>query len=98
MSRISNLPASIVEHDPRTPSHGRKWFRVGGWELEWSPDRPHTLWAIPEHLKTWVRTSSGVYYGEDSTPPMAWDYPIPPKYVRQAALRIMRELATECEQ
>jgi hypothetical protein len=92
MNVTTNLPAAIEEHDPRTPCHGRRWFRVGGWELEWQPSRPFTLWAIPEHLKTWVRTSGGVYYGEDRTQKMGWDYPAPPAYVRNAALTVMREI------
>jgi hypothetical protein len=56
------------------------------------------VWAIPEGLKEFRQATSGIYYGEDSTPPMAWDLPIPPKYVRTAALSIMRELAKEGEQ
>jgi len=83
---------TITEHDPVTPSHGRRWYRVGGWELEWSPDRPSILWAIPQHLKTFVRTSGGIYYGEDYDQKMGWDFPVPPAYVRTAALSIMRGL------
>jgi uncharacterized protein involved in propanediol utilization len=39
-----------------------------------------------------------VIQGEDSTPPMAWDLPTPPKYVRTAALSIMRGLNTTTTQ
>jgi hypothetical protein len=90
MSSMSPQRAS-TEHTPPT-SVDRRRYRVGNWELEWSPDHPRTVWAIPEHLEPWVNSSSGIYYGEDSTPPMAWDLPIPPKYVRTAALSIMRGL------
>jgi hypothetical protein len=83
-----------TEHAPTTSVDLRR-YRVGGWVLEWSPDRPFILWAIPEHLKTWVRTSGGIYYGEESEQKMGWDFPVPPKYVRTAALSIIRELAKE---
>jgi hypothetical protein len=96
MTTMSPQRAS-TEHTP-TPSVQRRRYRVGGWVLEWSPDRPRTLWAIPEGLKEFRQASGGIYYGEDSTPPMGWDLPTPPKYVRTAAVSIMRELAKGCDQ
>jgi hypothetical protein len=86
-----------TEHAPTTSGIIRR-YRVRGWVLEHSTAHPATLWAIPEHLKEFRQCSGGIYYGEDSTPPMGWDLPIPPKYVRTAAVSIMRELAKGCEQ
>lgn len=93
MGTMSPQRAS-TEHTPPVSVDLRR-YRVGGWALEWSPNHPRTVWAIPEGLKEFRQSSSGIYYGEDSTPPMAWDLPTPPKYVRTAALSIMRELAKE---
>ena len=90
MGAMSPQRAS-TEHAPTTSVDLRR-YRVGGWALEWSPNHPRTVWAIPEGLKEFRQSSSGIYYGEDSTPPMAWDLPTPPKYVRTAALSIMRGL------
>jgi hypothetical protein len=90
--------STITELDSVARISGKRRYRVGGWELEYTPDRPRTLWAIPEGLKEFRQCSSCIYYGEDFTPPMAWDLPIPPKYVRVAALKIMRELAKEGDQ
>jgi hypothetical protein len=96
MGAMSPQRAS-TEHTP-TPSVQRRRYRVGNWVLEHSTRHPLTVWAIPEGLKEFRQASSGIYYGEDSTQPMGWDLPIPPKYVRQAALSIMRELAKEGDQ
>ena len=96
MGAMSPQRAS-TEHAPAT-SVDRRRYRVGGWELEWSPEHPRTVWAIPEHLKEFRQCSGGIYYGEDSTPPMGWDLPTPPKYVRTAALSIMRGLNTTTTQ
>jgi hypothetical protein len=96
MGAMSPQRAS-TEHTP-TPSVQRRRYRVGGWDLEYNPEHPSTLWAIPEHLKEFRQASGGIYYGEDSTPPMGWDLPIPPKYVRTAAVLIMRGLAKEGDQ
>ena len=74
-------PTTLTQYDPTL----KQTRRVGGWLLEWHPSRPGLVWAIPEYLKTWKRSSSGVYYGEDSSPRMGWDLPIPPAYVRQVA-------------
>jgi hypothetical protein len=90
MSSMSPQRAS-TEHAPTTSAFVRR-YRVGGWVLEWSQDHPHTLWAIPEGLKEFRQASGGIYYGEDSTPPMAWDLPTPPQYVRKAAVLIMQGL------
>jgi hypothetical protein len=78
-----------------TASVERRRYRVGKWTLEHSTRHPLSIWAIPEYLTNMGRASNGIYYGEDMTQKMGWDLPIPPKYVRQAALSIMRELAKE---
>jgi hypothetical protein len=75
-----------------TTNDQRRRYRVGGWDLEYNPDRPFTLWAIPEHLKEFRQASGGIYYGEEFDQKMGWDFPVPPKYVRTAALQIMRGL------
>lgn len=80
-----------TEHTP-TPSVQRRRYRVGKWTLEHSTRHPHSIWAIPEGLKEFRQASSGIYYGEDSEQKIGWDLPSPPKYVRQAALSIMRGL------
>jgi hypothetical protein len=96
MGAMSPQRAS-TEHTP-TPSGFARRYRIGAWVLEWSQDHPRTLWAIPEGLKEFRQASGGIYYGEDSTPPMAWDLPTPPAYVRKAAVLIMQGLAKEGDQ
>lgn len=75
-----------------TASVVRRRYRVGNWSLEYSSDKPHTIWADPENLKTRIVSSGGIYYGEDYAQKMGWDLPVPPAYVRTAALQIMRGL------
>lgn len=75
-----------VKYDPTL----KQTKRVGGWVLEWEPYRPNTVWAIPQHLKTFKPCSSGIMYGTtwvEGVPsyPMGWDQPMPPAYVRKAA-------------
>lgn len=77
----TGTPTTLTKYDPTL----KQTRRVGGWLLEWHPSRSGLVWAIPEYLKTWKRSSSGVYYGENSNPRMGWDLPIPPAYVRQVA-------------
>ena len=75
-----------VKYDPTL----KRTRRVGGWVLEWEPHRPHSVWAIPEHLQTFKPCSSGILYGTtwvEGRPSysMGWDQPMPPAYVRKAA-------------
>lgn len=86
----TGTPTTLTKYDPTL----KVSKRVGGWLLEWEPHRPATVWAIPEYLKTWKRSSSGIYYGEDSNPRMGWDLPIPPAYVRTAALSFIQQINT----
>lgn len=71
--------------------------RVGGWVLEWEPYRPNTVWAIPQHLKTFKRASSGTYYGQATSTRAAigWDLPLPPAYVRQVAPAFVLQCQTQ---
>lgn len=75
--------------------------RVGGWVLEWEPYRPNTVWAIPEHLKTFKRADSGILYGTswvDEVPSyhMGWDWPdSTPAYVRQVAPAFIIQCQTQ---
>lgn len=67
--------------------------RVGGWLLEWEPHRPATVWAIPEYLKRWKRSDSGILYDNGA---MAWDWPdSTPAYVRQVAPAFIVECRTQ---
>jgi hypothetical protein len=64
-------------------------MRVGAWILEWKPARPNTVWAIPERLKGFKRSDSGILY-DDGT--MAWDFPdSTPPYVRSVAPQFVRK-------
>jgi hypothetical protein len=87
----TGTPTTLTKYDPTL----KQTRRVGGWLLEWHPSRPGLVWAIPEYLKTWKRSSSGVYYGEDSSPRMGWDLPIPPAYVRQVAPAFVIQCQTQ---
>ena len=78
-----------------SPSIERRRYRVGKWTLEHSTRHPFSIWAIPEYLTNTGRASNGVYYGEDMAQKMGWDLPVPPAYVRTAALQIMRGLNNE---
>ena len=75
-----------------TPTVESRRYAVKGWVLEYSSDKPYTIWAVPEGLKTFRQASGGIYYGEDMAQKMGWDLPVPPAYVRTAALSIMRGL------
>lgn len=79
----ANYVGHTVKYDPTL----KRTRRVGGWVLEWEPHRPNTVWAIPQHLKTFKRASSGTYYGQATSTRAAlgWDLPLPPAYVRKAA-------------
>jgi hypothetical protein len=88
----NTLPASIVEHEPPANNNNKRCWSVGLWELEWQPSRPFVIWAIAERHKSFVRASGGIYYGEDRTQKMGWDLPVPPAYVRNAALAVMRQI------
>lgn len=64
-----------------------KLQKVGGWLLEWRSDRPHTVWAIPEYLKTIKRSDSGILYDNGA---MAWNWPeSTPAYVRHTAYQFI---------
>lgn len=66
-----------------------KTKRIGNWILEWQPERPSLVWAIPQYTKTLTRGDSGIMY-DDGT--MAWDYPdMTPLSVRTAAPQFIRK-------
>ena len=63
--------------------------KVGAWILEWDSARPNTVWAIPEYLKGFKRSDSGILYDNGN---MAWDYPdSTPAYVRNVAAQFVRK-------
>jgi len=60
--------------------------KVRDYVLEWSADRPHLVWVIPQH-KTFIRSQSGIQYDSGA---MGWDYPeILPQYVLKVAPRFL---------